>query len=106
MTGPSLWRLSSPQGGMTSVTVSGSTIEPVGSIIFLSAPPLQYCADPKRQATVFMNLTMISAISLFVVWIILVFVAQLGSGPLHLLYATAMVLVARRIVAGAPKFLS
>ena len=53
-----------------------------------------------------MNLTMISAISLFVVWIILVAVAQLGDGPVHLLYATAMVLVARRIVAGAPKFLS
>ena len=53
-----------------------------------------------------MNLTMISAITLLVVWIILVGVAQVGSGPVHLLYATAMVLVARRIVAGAPKFLS
>src|SRR5688572_9285946 len=106
MTGPSLWLLSSPRGGVTSVTVSGSTIEPVGSIIFLSAPALQYCADPKRQAKASMNLTMISAISLFAVWIILVAVAQLGDGPVHLLYATAMVLVARRIVAGAPKFLS
>jgi len=53
-----------------------------------------------------MNLTMISAITLLVVWIILVFAAHLGSGPVHVLYATAMILVARRIVAGAPKFLS
>src|SRR2546427_7042682 len=38
MTGPSPWRLSSPRGGVTSVTVSGSTIEPVGSIILLPVP--------------------------------------------------------------------
>lgn len=53
-----------------------------------------------------MNLTMISAITLLVVWIILVFLAHLGDGPVHLLYAAAMILVARRIVTGAPKFLS
>src|SRR5205823_1966631 len=38
MAGPSPWRLPSPRGGMTSVTVSGSTIEPVGSIILLPVP--------------------------------------------------------------------
>src|SRR5438552_19167391 len=38
MTGPSPWRLPYPRGGLTSVTVSGSTIEPVGSIILLPVP--------------------------------------------------------------------
>src|SRR2546426_3366502 len=42
MTGPSPWRLSSPRGGVTLVTVSGSTIEPVGSIIELSVPDPWY----------------------------------------------------------------
>src|SRR4029077_2852016 len=50
MTGPSPWRLPSPRGGMTSVTVSGSTIEPVGSIILLPGPEVQYYVDRRRQA--------------------------------------------------------
>src|SRR6266487_4349432 len=49
MAGPSPWRLPSPRGGMTSVTVSGSTIEPVGSIILLPGPELQYYVDGRRQ---------------------------------------------------------
>jgi hypothetical protein len=49
---------------------------------------------------------MISAIILLVVWIILVYAAHVGSGAVHLLYALAMILVARRIAAGAPRFLS
>jgi hypothetical protein len=53
-----------------------------------------------------MNLTLAVAIVLFVAWGALLFVAHLGSGPVHLLYATAVVLVARRILVGAPKFLS
>ena len=53
-----------------------------------------------------MNLTTISAIVLLALWIILVFVAHNGNGLVHLLYTAAMVLVARRIVAGAPRFLS
>ncbi len=53
-----------------------------------------------------MNLTLIGAIVLLVTWGILVFVAHLGSGPIHLLYAASMILFARRILVGAPKFLS
>jgi hypothetical protein len=53
-----------------------------------------------------MNLTLVAAIGLLVVWIILVVVAHLGNGPVHLLYAAAVVLFARRIVVGAPKFVS
>jgi len=40
------------------------------------------------------------------VWFLLVFVAQLPSGAVHLLYAGAMILFARRILAGAPRFVS
>ena len=53
-----------------------------------------------------MNLTLISAIALLVAWFVIVFVAHVGSGPVHLLYATAVVLLARRVVVGARGFLS
>jgi hypothetical protein len=53
-----------------------------------------------------MNLTLIAAVVLLLVWGILVFVLHLGQGPVHLLYAAAAILFARRIVVGAPKFLS
>ncbi|HYT72042.1 MAG TPA: hypothetical protein VEK78_11720 [Gemmatimonadales bacterium] len=53
-----------------------------------------------------MNLTLVGAIVLLAVWIIVVFVAHVGSGPVHLLYAGAMILIARRIALGAPAFLS
>lgn len=53
-----------------------------------------------------MNLTLAAAIASLLMWMIIVFGAHVGSGPVHLLYALAVVLFARRIVAGAPKFLS
>ena len=53
-----------------------------------------------------MNLTLVAAIGLLVVWITIVFVAHVGNGPVHLLYAAAVVLFARRIVVGAQRFLS
>ena len=53
-----------------------------------------------------MNLTLISATVLLVAWILVLFVGHVGSGPVHLLYATAVVLFARRVVAGARGFLS
>ena len=53
-----------------------------------------------------MNLTLIAAVVLLLVWGILVFVVHLGQGPVQLLYAAAAILFARRIVVGAPKFLS
>jgi hypothetical protein len=39
-------------------------------------------------------------------WILLLFVAHVPSGTIHLLYAGAMVLFARRILIGAPRFVS
>jgi hypothetical protein len=53
-----------------------------------------------------MNLTLLAAIALILLWGILVFAAHIGSGPVQLLYALAVILFARRILAGAPKFLS
>ena len=53
-----------------------------------------------------MNLTLVAAIVLLATWAALVFVAHVGSGPVQLLYAAAAILFARRIIAGAPKFLS
>ena len=40
------------------------------------------------------------------VWFLLVFVAQVPSGSVHLLYAAATILFARRILVGAPRFVS
>jgi hypothetical protein len=39
-------------------------------------------------------------------WAWLLFVAQVPSGTIHLLYAGAVILFARRILAGAPRFVS
>ena len=53
-----------------------------------------------------MNLTVLAALVLFVVWFVLLFVLHVPSGWIHLCYAAAMTLLARRVLAGAPKFLS
>src|SRR2546427_8961689 len=120
MTGPSPWRLSSPRGGVTSVTVSGSTIEPVGSIILLPVPGTtlprgretsrkgvaQKSSQGNVEAGTDMNVTLITAIVLLLAWGTLVFGAHLGSGPVHVLYAMSVVLFARRIIVGAPTFRS
>ncbi|HVH69386.1 MAG TPA: hypothetical protein VM716_16065 [Gemmatimonadales bacterium] len=53
-----------------------------------------------------MNLTLTSAVVLLALWGILVFAVHNGSGPVQLLYAVGVILVARRILVGAPKFLS
>jgi len=53
-----------------------------------------------------MNLTLIAAVVLLLLWGIFVFVMHFGSGPVQVLYALAVVLFARRIIVGAPKFLS
>jgi len=53
-----------------------------------------------------MNVTLITAIALLVAWVLLVFVTQVPSGSVHLLYAGAVVLFARRILIGAPSFRS
>jgi len=53
-----------------------------------------------------MNLTVLAAIALLGTWAALVFGAHVGSGPAQLLYAAAAILFARRVIVGAPKFLS
>ena len=53
-----------------------------------------------------MNVTLITAIVLLIAWVLLVFVAQVPSGYVHLLYAGAVVLFARRVLIGAPSFRS
>jgi len=53
-----------------------------------------------------MNLTLVAAVALLLLWGILVFALHLGNGPVQLLYAVSVILFARRIIAGAPKFLS
>ncbi len=53
-----------------------------------------------------MNLTLLAGLLCLVLWLVLVFGAHLGSGTVQLLWAAAIVLIARRVLAGAPKFLS
>jgi len=53
-----------------------------------------------------MNVTLITAIVLLVTWVLLVFVAQVPTGYVHLLYAAAVILFARRVLVGAPSFRS
>ncbi len=43
---------------------------------------------------------------MLITWFLLLFVAQVPSGTIHLLYAGAMILFARRILVGAPRFVS
>jgi hypothetical protein len=52
------------------------------------------------------NLTLLAAVVMLVAWILLVFVARVPSGAVHLLYAGAVTLFARRVLIGAPRFVS
>lgn len=53
-----------------------------------------------------MNMTLVAAVGLLLLWGGLVFAAHNGAGPVHVLYALSVILFARRIIVGAPKFLS
>ncbi len=53
-----------------------------------------------------MNLTVVFGIVSLVVWIVLAFVAAVPAGWVHLFYTGAVVLFARRVIAGAPRFRS
>lgn len=52
-----------------------------------------------------MNLTLLAAVALLVAWILLL-VAQVPSGWIHVPYAAAIMLFARRVLVGAPRFRS
>jgi hypothetical protein len=53
-----------------------------------------------------LNVTLLTAAVLLIAWFLLLFVAQVPSGTIHLLYAAGIVLIARRILVGAPHFVS
>jgi len=53
-----------------------------------------------------LNLTLLGAVLMLLAWFLLVFVSHVPSGTIHLLYAAAIVLFARRILVGAPRFVS
>lgn len=53
-----------------------------------------------------MNLSLVAAVVMVLAWGLLVFVVQVPSGLVHLLYVGAVLLFARRILLGAPRFLS
>jgi len=53
-----------------------------------------------------MNLSLLASIVCAIAWGLLVFGAQNGSAPVHVLWAVAVLLAARRVLTGAPRFLS
>jgi hypothetical protein len=52
-----------------------------------------------------MTLSLVAAIVSLALWVVLAFVARVPTGLVHLLYAAAIVLFARRIIVRAPRFL-
>jgi hypothetical protein len=58
------------------------------------------------QRSIALNLTLLAAVVMLLVWVLLVFVAQVPSGVVHLLYAGAITLLGRRVLVGAPRFVS
>ena len=49
---------------------------------------------------------MLGAVVMLLAWFVLVFVSHVPSGAVHLLYAASIILFARRILVGAPRFVS
>ncbi len=72
----------------------------------LISPPLGTRIGSVRQRSIALNLSLIAAVVMLIAWFLLVFVAQVPSGFVHLLYAGAIILFARRILIGAPRFVS
>src|SRR3989442_5669289 len=56
--------------------------------------------------SIVVNPTLLAAVVMLITWFLLLFVAQVPSGAIHLLYAGAIILFARRILVGAPRFVS
>lgn len=72
----------------------------------LISPSLRTTIRSVPERSIALNLTLLSAVVMLLVWLLLLFVAQVPSGAIHLLYAAAIILFARRILAGAPRFVS
>ena len=49
---------------------------------------------------------MLAAVVMLLAWALLLFAAHVPSGTIHLLYAGAMILFARRALVGAARFVS
>jgi hypothetical protein len=49
---------------------------------------------------------LLGAVAMALAWLVLVFVSHVPSGAVHLLYAVSIMLFARRILVGAPRFVS
>ena len=72
----------------------------------LISPPLGTTILSAPERSIALNLTLLAAVVMLLVWLLLLFVAQVPSGAIHLLYAGAIILFARRILVGAPRFVS
>lgn len=72
----------------------------------LISPPLRTRIGSVPQRSIALNVTLLAAVVMLLVWFLLVFVAQVPNGAVHLLYAAAISLLARRILVGAPRFVS
>ena len=72
----------------------------------LISPPLRTRIVSGPQKAIVLNLSLLAATVMLIAWFLLLFVAQVPSGVIHLLYAGAIILIARRVLIGAPKFLS
>src|SRR5437773_11031424 len=101
--GHSIWVHDRAVGSIILLPVPSTTIHPV---LETSRNAVTQNRHLKSWGHGPMNLTLVAAIALLVLWCLLVFALHLGSGPVQLLYAVSVVLFARRIIAGAPKFLS
>ncbi|MGH7700738.1 MAG: hypothetical protein ACREMJ_09520 [Gemmatimonadales bacterium] len=53
-----------------------------------------------------MNLTLLAAVVMLLLWIVLAIVLALPAGWVHGFYAAGWILLARRVVVGAPQFRS
>ena len=92
------------RGGVTWAAVSGSTIELLAQKFDSPLLRTRIVGVPKRSIT--LNLTLVAAVVMLVIWAVLLFVIQVPAGSIHLLYAGAVILFARRALAGAPRFVS
>ena len=72
----------------------------------LISPVLGTTIGSVPQRSITLNVTLLTATVLLVAWFLLLFVAQVPSGAINLLYGAAIMLVARRILIGAPRFVS
>ena len=72
----------------------------------LISPSLRTRIVPAPERSTAVNLTLLAAAVMLLAWALLVFGAHVPSGAVHLLYAGAVILFARRVLVGAPRFLS